>query len=121
MRPFRNLIPRDPLAFLTLIEKVFGPYMTPAVRADLMDNDLDALLALMQDRTSLADVLPTMSLPCLLFCGEADPRLPRMQECFRGLRNATFFSLPKCDHVAAFARSDLVLPHVTEFLAKVGQ
>jgi hypothetical protein len=37
------------------------------------------------------------------------------------LGDGTFFSLPECDHVAAFARSDLVLPHVTEFLAKVGQ
>jgi pimeloyl-ACP methyl ester carboxylesterase len=121
MQSFRNLIPRDTLAFLTLIEKVFGRYMTPEVRADLMENDLDALLALMQDRTSLADVLPTMSLPCLLFCGETDPRLPRMQECVRGLGNGSFFSLRECDHVGAFARSDLVLPHVTEFLAKVGQ
>jgi pimeloyl-ACP methyl ester carboxylesterase len=121
MQPFRDLMPRDPAAFLALIEKVFGRYMTPVVRADLMANDLDALLVLTQDRTSLADVLPTMSLPCLLFSGETDPRLPRIQECLRGLGNGTFFSLPECDHVAAFARSDLVLPHVTEFLAKIGQ
>jgi pimeloyl-ACP methyl ester carboxylesterase len=101
--------------------KVFGPHLTSAIRADLMANDLDALLALTQDRTSLADVLPTMSMPCLLYSGEADPRLPRMQECSQGLTNGTFFSLPECDHVAAFARSDLVLPHVTAFLDRVHQ
>lgn len=121
MQAFRDLMPREPTAFLALVEKVFGPHMTPAVRADLMANDLDALLALTQDRTSLADVLPTMSMPCLLFSGESDPRLPRVQECLQGLANGTFFSLPACDHVAAFARSDLVLPHVTAFLAKVQQ
>jgi pimeloyl-ACP methyl ester carboxylesterase len=89
MQPFRDLMPRDPAAFLALIEKVFGPYMTPLVRADLMANDLDALLVLTQDRTSLVDVPPTMSLPCLLFSGETDPRLPRMQECLRGLGNGS--------------------------------
>jgi pimeloyl-ACP methyl ester carboxylesterase len=119
MQAFRDLMPREPTAFLALAEKVFGAHMTPTVRADLMANDLDALLALTQDRTSLADVLPTMSMPCLLFSGETDPRLPRVQECARGLANGTFFSLPGCDHVAAFARSDLVLPHVITFLSKV--
>jgi pimeloyl-ACP methyl ester carboxylesterase len=121
MQAFRDLMPREPAAFLTLIEKVFGPHMTPAVRADLMANDLDALLALTQDRTSLAGVLPEMAMPCLLFSGESDPRLPRVQECLQSLANGTFFSLPACDHVAAFARSDLVLPHVSAFLAKARQ
>jgi hypothetical protein len=51
----------------------------------------------------------------------ADPRLSRIQECLQGLDNGTFFSLPECDHLAAFARSDLVLPHATAFLAKVSQ
>jgi pimeloyl-ACP methyl ester carboxylesterase len=54
MQPFRDLMPRDPAAFLALIEKVFGRDMTPVVRVDLMANDLDALLVLTQDRTSLA-------------------------------------------------------------------
>jgi pimeloyl-ACP methyl ester carboxylesterase len=121
MQAFRNLMPSEPGAFLALVEKAYGPQMTPAIRAGLMVNDLKALLALTQDRASLAHVLPTMSMPCLLFAGESDPRLLRVQECLKDLTNGTFFSLPSCDHVAAFARSDLVLPHVTSFLAKVGQ
>jgi hypothetical protein len=63
-------MPREPEAFLAYIESVFGSYMTPAIRADLMANDLDAVLASMRDRPSLADVLPTISLPCLLYSGE---------------------------------------------------
>jgi pimeloyl-ACP methyl ester carboxylesterase len=121
MQAFRDLMPREPSAFIALAEKVFGPHMTPAIRADLIANDLDALLALTQDRTSLADVLPTLSMPCLLFSGESDPRLPQVQKCLQGLANGTFFSLPACDHVAAIARSDLVLPHVIAFLAKIRQ
>jgi hypothetical protein len=74
---------------------------------------------LTQDRVSIADVLPTMSLPCLLFAGEADPRLLQVQECAKSLANGSFFSLPGCDQVAALARSDLVLPHVNASLAKV--
>jgi pimeloyl-ACP methyl ester carboxylesterase len=118
MQAFRDLMPQEPAAFLALVERIYGPYTTPAIRAGLMANDLKALLALTQDRASLAHVLPTMSMPCLLFAGESDPRLPRVQECLKDLTNGTFFLLPSCDHVAAFARSDLVLPHVTRFLAR---
>jgi pimeloyl-ACP methyl ester carboxylesterase len=119
MQAFRDLMSQEPKAFLALVEKVFSPYMTPAIRAGLLANDLKALLALTQDRASLADVLPTMSIPCLLFAGEADPRLPQVQACLKSLANGTFFSLPGCDHVSALARSDLVLPHVRTFFAKV--
>jgi pimeloyl-ACP methyl ester carboxylesterase len=121
MKLSRDFMPREPEAFLAYIESVFGSYLTPAIRGDLMANDLDAVLASMRDRPSLADVLPTISLPCLLYSGEFDPRLSRIQECLQGLDNGTFFSLPECDHLAAFARSDLVLPHATAFLAKVSQ
>jgi hypothetical protein len=37
------------------------------------------------------------------------------------LKNGTFLSVPASDHLAAFARSDLVLPHVRASLAEVGQ
>ena len=120
MQAFRERMPQEPEAFLASAEQVFGSYMTPALRARLLTNDLKALLALTQDRASLADVLPTMLMPCLLFVGETDPRLSQVQECIKHISNVTFFSLSACDHVAAFARSDLVLPHVTTFLAKVG-
>jgi pimeloyl-ACP methyl ester carboxylesterase len=121
MQAFRDLMPQEPPAFVAMMEKIYGPHMTPAIREGLLANDLKALLTLTQDRPQMADVLPAMSMPCLLYAGEADPRLPRVQDCVENLGNATFFSLPECDHVAAYARSDLVLPHVTAFLARVRQ
>ena len=121
MQAFRDLMPQDPGAFITMLEKVFGPHMTPAIRARLLANDLKALLVLTQDRASLADVLPLMTMPCLLFAGDSDPRLPQVQACLKGLGNGTFFSVPASDHLASFARSDLVLPHVSAFLAKLRQ
>ena len=109
-------VPQEPAAFAAMIDKFFGPYLTPEFRARILTNDLKALLALARDRDSLADTLPTMSMPCLLFVGEGDPRFARVQECCSALSNVTFFSLPGCDHVAGFVRSDLVLPHVIAFL-----
>jgi pimeloyl-ACP methyl ester carboxylesterase len=117
MQAFRDLMPQDPGAFIAMLKKIFGPHMTPAIRARLLANDLKALLVLTQDRVSLSDVLPMMTMPCLLFAGDSDPRLPQVQECLKGLGNGTFFSVPASDHLASFARSDLVLPHVSAFLA----
>ena len=82
-----------------------------------MATDLHALRAQTQDRSSMGDVLSTMTMPCLLFVGEAEPRLPYVQACIQHMPNVTFFVVPGCDHVSAWARSDLVLPHVTTFLA----
>jgi pimeloyl-ACP methyl ester carboxylesterase len=119
MQLWRDRMPQEPAAFMAAMEKIYGSHMMPAVRADLAANDLKALLLMTRDRTSLADILPTMTMPCLLFDGETDPRMPRVQECAQNLARGTFFSMPGCDHVGTLARSDLALPHVMRFLAEV--
>jgi pimeloyl-ACP methyl ester carboxylesterase len=117
MQPFRDVMPQEPAAFAVMMEKLFGAYMTDEIRLRLMANDPKAVAAFMHDRAPLAEILPKIHMPCLLFVGDKDPRLSQVQECCMTLPNATFVSLPGCDHVAGFARSDLVLPHVTAFLA----
>jgi pimeloyl-ACP methyl ester carboxylesterase len=119
MQPFRDLMPRDRDAFAAMIDQVFGSRLTSAMRTRLLANDLDALRALTQDRESNADALPSMTMPCLLFVGELDPRLPQVRQCASDLPNVTFFSLTECDHIAGAARSDLVIPHLKAFLSKV--
>jgi pimeloyl-ACP methyl ester carboxylesterase len=119
MQAFRDLMPRDTKAFLAMIESVWGAYITPSMRSRALANDLEALLALTQDRSTMEEIPPTMTMPRLLFVGEADPRLPNVQECMKHLPNGTFFSLPECSHVVSFARSNLVLPHIRTFLDKV--
>jgi pimeloyl-ACP methyl ester carboxylesterase len=119
MQAFRRFMSPIPLAFLAFAESVFGHYATPARRKRLLANDLKALKVLTQDRTSLADVLPTIHTPCLLFAGEDDPRFPLVREGHKHIANATFVSLPGCDHIAALAQSELVLPHVVSFLNKL--
>lgn len=119
MRPFRDYMPRSPEAFEAMVDQVFGSRITSAVRSRLLANDLEALRALTQDRESNADVLPSMTMPCLLFVGELDPRLAKVKECASELPNATLFILPQCDHIGAFLRSDVVIPHIKAFLSKV--
>ena len=117
MQAFRNLM--NPGEFTTMMDQLFGG-RAPAIHSRFLTNDLDALQALTRDREFNADVLPSMTMPCLLFVGELDPRLARVRECASVLPNSTFFTLPECDHVTALLRSDLMIPHMKAFLSKVG-
>jgi pimeloyl-ACP methyl ester carboxylesterase len=121
MQPFRDAMPRDRTAFAALIDQAYGNRLTSAMRSRLLANDLDALRALTQDRASIADILPSMTMPCLIFCGELDPRFGHMQQLASDLTNATLLGLPGYDHIDAAVRPELVLPHVKAFLSKVRQ
>ena len=116
MQAVRDRLPRDLESFIAVTERAYGGYMTSTLRARLLESDLDALLAMTQDRHDISDILPQMTMPCLLFAGDVDPRLPLIHECVKHLANATFFSLPGCDHAVASARSDLIVPQVKAFL-----
>jgi pimeloyl-ACP methyl ester carboxylesterase len=113
---FRDGLAGGMTSFISMLRQAFGPVMTPAMLERLKANDLQALLALSYDRTDFSDVLPSMTMPSLLYVGEDDPRLAGVRECARLMPNATLFTLPGCGHVAAFGHPELVLPHVTAFL-----
>jgi pimeloyl-ACP methyl ester carboxylesterase len=91
----------------------------PGYKARLLATDLEAHLAHSQDRPSLEEVLPTMTMPCLLYAGEADANYPGVKECLKHIPNVTFFSLPALNHPETFVQSHLVLPHITTFLETV--
>ena len=94
-----------------------NPATLPAeIREELLDNDFQALAAAQQDYPSLEEVLPTMTLPCLLYIGEADRGFSKAKACIKRLPNVTFVSLPGFNHSEAFYRADVVLPHITKFL-----
>jgi pimeloyl-ACP methyl ester carboxylesterase len=94
--------------------------LSPALKARLLANDRDALIACrLKQPENFEEVLPTMTMPCLLFAGEADRAYAGVKECVRYLPNATCFFLPGLTHAETFFRSDLVLPHLTQFLATV--
>jgi pimeloyl-ACP methyl ester carboxylesterase len=113
---FRNIDGTDQEAFITAFQQLTGSQITPEMKTRMLANDLKALAASLHDRESIEDVLPTMKMPCFFFVGEADPRLSKVQKFVKQISNATFISLPNLDHAAAFMRSDLVLPHIMNFL-----
>jgi pimeloyl-ACP methyl ester carboxylesterase len=106
------------------IPSIWGVPLPPAVKARLVKNDVEAMIACRTkglQRPGFAEILPMMTMPCLLFAGEDDPVCAENRECVRSMPNVTFFSLPDLGHADAFLRSDLVLPHVMEFLATVSR
>jgi pimeloyl-ACP methyl ester carboxylesterase len=106
------------------IPSIWGVPMPPAVRARLVKNDAEALIACRTkglQSAGFAEILPTMKMPCLLFAGEDDPVCAAIKECTAIVPNVTFFSLPGLGHPDTFFRSDLVLPHITQFLATVNR
>jgi len=96
----------------------------PTIRARLIKNDLAALIALrtkVLQSGGFAETLPTMKMPRLLYAGEHDPIYAENKECAAVMPNVTFFSLPGLGHADTHFRSDLVLPHVTRFLATINR
>ena len=115
-----QLLEAGPQALVAMFEQA-GP-ISPDMRAGLMANDFEALIALCKaSAPDLSDDLPKMTMPFLLFAGESDPAFPVMQEASKILPDATFIPLPGLGHLQAAFRGDLVLPHVKEFLARVSR
>ena len=118
--PMRQLLENGMEALLADRE-AGGRVYPPEARGRLLANDLQALLAaLADDWTSNPGILPRMTMPCLVYVGEADDDYyPGAKECVKYMPNVTFVSLSSLDHWDAFSRGDLVLPHVKRFLAGV--
>lgn len=91
-------------------------------RDRLLANDPLALIAAISaPRGTSGDVLPTMTMPCLLYVGEADGFFDGSKECVADIPNADFVSFPGLNHGQVSQSSESVLPPVTEFLRKVTQ
>ena len=106
------------------IPSMWDAPLPTAVKDRLVKNDVEALVAFRTNalqHPGFAEILPTMTMPCLLFAGENDWHHAKNKECIRSIPNVTFFYLPGLGHVEALFRSDLVLPHVTQFLATVNR
>lgn len=84
--------------------------------AELFANDFQALAAIQGDWPSLEEVLPTMTMPCLLYVGDADPYLAKVTQCAKAIPGAEYFFLPGLDHGTGFRESSLVLPRIISFL-----
>ncbi len=100
-----------------------GDVLSAERRAQLLANDPEAIVGAslgLINRPDLSPVLPTMTMPCLVYAGDADGLHVGAEECVKHMPNVTWASLPDLDHTLAMERSDLVLPHVKKFLKNAG-
>ena len=84
-------------------------------------NDIEAVVADVTafSAENFAASLSDMTMPVLLLAGTEDSDHAALEDTAKKLPNATFASLPGFDHAATFLQTDLVLEHVTKFLAQV--
>jgi pimeloyl-ACP methyl ester carboxylesterase len=106
---------------VSAIPGLWGAELPETLKVRLLANDLEALEACRVDSLGFADVLPTMTMPCLLYAGSADPVFAVAEATVAEMPNAQFFTLPGLGHAEGFLRSDLVLPRVTDFLRSVAE
>jgi hypothetical protein len=69
---------------------------------------------------SIEDVLETMTMPCCVYAGDADPAFVQAKSASERIPSAQFFTLPGFTHHQAFLESCTVLPPVVEFLQSTG-
>jgi pimeloyl-ACP methyl ester carboxylesterase len=85
--------------------------------------DPEALIALLSFRQKeclrLAETLPHLTIPCLLFVGEADASFEGAKAASALIPHARFVSFPGLAHIETGARVDLVLPPILSFLSEV--
>jgi pimeloyl-ACP methyl ester carboxylesterase len=110
--------------FVAGYERRHGPLPADA-RARWLANDGAALAACVAAMIAESDGgqvqdLPAIVTPALLLVGTEEPFAARAEEAARLLPNGAFVPLDGLDHVQTFFRSDLLLPHVREFLSRIG-
>ena len=116
---FQGIDGSDPDAFIAALEATLQERIRTELRSHVLANDLRALAASMQVRSSMEAILPEMRMPCMLYVGEADTRCSAVKSCAGRIAQATVVTLPGLNHREAMLRSDLVLPHVRRFLANL--
>jgi pimeloyl-ACP methyl ester carboxylesterase len=96
-------------------------------RERLLENDPEALIAATtapMGTDGVEVLLPSLDIPFLLYCGDADGFFPGSKAASEAIPGAVFVTLPGLNHGEASRAGELVLPHVTKFLkeatAKVG-
>jgi pimeloyl-ACP methyl ester carboxylesterase len=103
------------------IPGLLGAELPETLRARLLANDVEALEACRVDSLGYADLLPGMTMPCLVYAGSADSIYPVVEATVAEMPNVTFFTVSGLGHVEALLRSELVLPKAMDFLRSVAE
>jgi len=114
VEPFRQIFAQGLEAWLQYLEQDAGPLPFMFVER-ILQNDIEALRALVaKDLPDNSDVLPTMTMPCRLYVGDADPFRPLVERCARELPDASCLILEDTTHNQSLVRGDKVLPLILE-------
>jgi pimeloyl-ACP methyl ester carboxylesterase len=98
------------------VPELWGVALPPTLKARLLANDVEALKACRADSPGFAAMLSTIAKPCLLYAGATDPGCTAAEAAAAKMSNASFFKVPDLGHAEVMFRSELVLPHVVQFL-----
>ncbi len=97
-----------------------GIALPGSIRDELesLDVEAQAAVAASFSRAGIAEACPTITVPVLLYCGDADrfAAPDSARESAERMPDGRFVSLAGLDHLPALVRTDLVLPHVRGFL-----
>lgn len=108
-------------AYVANMEANSGP-IEAGRKSRLLENDHEALIAAISaPRGTTGEVLPKITMPCLLYVGEADGFYDGVQKAQQHIQGVTYVSFPGLNHGEVSQMSDVVLPHVTRFLQGVTQ
>jgi pimeloyl-ACP methyl ester carboxylesterase len=96
-------------------------WLSPGERARWLASDAEALTAARRQRLAEPDLpaeaVAAIRVPTLLYTGTLDEVEP-VERAARLMPAAVFVALEGLDHAQGLIRSDLVLPHALEFLAR---
>jgi pimeloyl-ACP methyl ester carboxylesterase len=115
-----ELLSRGMRAFVDRYEDGFG-LLPPGVRDQRLENDGRALAASLlsgERRPDISEQLVQMSLPTLIFCGTEDEPFELAQHASEMIPGARFLPLQGLNHPQVFRQSDLIVPHIRQFLSQ---
>ena len=105
-------------ALVSALEKERGRKLSEQDLAEWRSVDLKTLAAVnsLEDIIGFEEYLPLVDVPMLFYAGTSDRFYSYARRGAEMMSDAKFVSIPDLDHESGFNRSDLVLPHVLQFL-----
>jgi pimeloyl-ACP methyl ester carboxylesterase len=85
----------------------------------LLANDFLAIHRSLCNRPSSESALEKMTMPCLVYVGDQDPRIEPSNRVVARLSNAELVELKELAHLPAMFNKDTVMPHAKAFLASL--
>ncbi len=117
-RPQIELFQHGLDAVISSVEKERGRKLNEVELAEWQMTDLKAQAAYLSliDHIGYDEFLPLVDIPMLFYAGTRDRFYSDAKRGAEMMPNARLVSIPDLDHETCFNRSDLVLPHVFQFL-----